>query len=87
MAEHGLSRRHWSDEVEQIIQEELANQHSIYAAWAALERRCRALGYKPSEYPKKISLHKRIDTEKARAEEFGVNLNPLIAASLEKFSH
>lgn len=68
MAEHGLSRRHWSDEVEQIIQEELANQHSIYAAWAALERRCRALGYKPSEYPKKISLHKRIDTEKARAE-------------------
>lgn len=60
---------------------------SIYAAWAALERRCRALGYKPSEYPKKISLHKRIDTEKARAEEFGVNLNPLIAASLEKFSH
>lgn len=80
--EHGLSRRYWSDEVEAIIEEELATRPSVYGAWHALKRRCDALGLTPDEYPRLISLHKRIDKERLRAEEYGVDLNEAIAQAV-----
>ena len=83
--EHGLTRRYWTDEVEQMIEEELSNNSSIYGAWFSLKKRCEALGLKPDEYPKKISLHKRIDKEKERVEKFGVDLNAMVAASVAQY--
>lgn len=80
--EHGLSRRFWSDKVEAIIEEELVAKPSIYGAWHAMKARCEAMGLSEKEYPKKISLHKRVEKERARAEQFGVNLNPMIAQSV-----
>lgn len=84
IAEHGLSRRFWSDEVEAIIEEELATKPSIYGAWHALKARCEALGLTAEQYPAKISLHKRVEKERARAIQFGVNLNPMIAQAIEQ---
>lgn len=84
--EHGLSKRFWSDVVESIIQEELEAKPSVYGAWEAMRARCEALGLSEGEYPKRISLHKRIEKERARAEKFGVDLNDVVAASVEKFS-
>lgn len=84
--EHGLSKRFWSDAVEQIIQEELANKPSIYGAFEAMRARCEAMGLGPDEYPKRISLHKRVEKERNRAERFGVDLNDVVAASVAKFS-
>lgn len=84
--EHGLSKRFWSDEVESIIQEELQNKPSIYGAWEAIRSRCEAKGLGPEAYPKRISLHKRLERERMRMEKFGVDLNDVIAASVEKFS-
>ncbi len=84
--EHGLSKRFWSDEVESIIQEELANKPSVYGAWEAMRQRCEAMGLGEDDYPKRISLHKRAEKERTRAERFGVDLNDIVAASVEKFS-
>lgn len=84
--EHGLSRRYWTDEVEAIIQEELASKPTVYGAWEAVRARCEAMGLTKEEYPKRISLHKRVERERSRAEEFGVDLNDTIAASVAKFS-
>lgn len=84
--EHELTRRYWSDTVEAIIEEELINQTSIYAAWAALKKRCEALGLTSKEYPKKISLHKRAEKDRARADKYGVNLNPMINAAVAKYA-
>lgn len=84
--EHGLSRRYWSDEVEAMVQEELANQPTVYRAWEELRRRCEAMGLSEDEFPKRISLHKRVEKEKARAEKFGVDLNDIVAASVEKYT-
>lgn len=80
--EHGLSRRLWSDDVEAIIEEELVNKPTIYGAYFGMKARCEAMGLKPDQYPKKISLHKRVEKERARANQFGVNLNPLVAESV-----
>lgn len=83
--EHGLSKRFWSDEVENIIQEELATK-TVYGAWDAMRARCEAMGLGPDEYPKRISLFKRVEKERGRAEKFGVDLNDVVAAAVEKFS-
>lgn len=84
--EHGLSKRYWSDEVEAIIQEELAAKPSVYGAWEALKTRCEAMGLGPADYPKRISLHKRVEKERLRAEQFGVDLNDVVAASVAKYT-
>lgn len=84
--EHGLSKRFWSDEVESIIQEELSTKPSVYGAWEAMRARCEALGLGEDAYPKRISLHKRVEKERARAEKFGVDLNDVVAASVAKYS-
>lgn len=84
--EHGLSKRYWTDEVEDIIQEELANKPSVYGAWEAVRQRCEAMGLGPDAYPKRISLHKRVEKDRLRAEKFGVDLNDAVAASVEKYS-
>lgn len=84
--EHGLSKRFWSDEVESIIQEELMEKRSVYGAWEAMRARCVAKGLSEDAYPKRISLHKRVEKERARAEKFGVDLNDVVAASVEKYS-
>jgi transcriptional regulator with XRE-family HTH domain len=65
-----LTRRYWSDEVEEIIREELINQRSVYAAWHAVKERCESKGWK---YPKMISLHKRNEKDRERINKFGIN--------------
>ncbi|KVP39500.1 helix-turn-helix domain-containing protein [Burkholderia ubonensis] len=84
--EHGLSKRFWSDEVEAIIQEELANKPSVYGAWEAVRQRCEAMGLGEDAYPKRISLHKRVEKDRLRAEKFGVDLNEVVAESVAKYS-
>jgi len=84
--EHGLSKRYWTDEVEAIIQEELANKPSVYGAWEAVRQRCEAMGLGEDDYPKRISLHKRVEKDRLRAEKFGVDLNDVVAASVAKYS-
>lgn len=84
--EHGLTRRFWSDEVEAIIQEELATRPSVYGAWEAMRKRCEAMGLTPDQYPKRISLHKRIEKERERAATYGVDLNSMISASVAKYA-
>lgn len=75
----GLTRRYWTDEVEIIIAEELEAHQSIYGAWHAVKARCEA---KSLDYPQLISLHKRHDRDRKRAEEYGVDLNATIAGAL-----
>lgn len=77
LREHGLARRDWSDDVETIIAEELAANVSTYAAWQAVKRRSEALGL---QYPRMISLQRRVATERHRTAKFGVDLNACIAA-------
>jgi transcriptional regulator with XRE-family HTH domain len=81
LEDHGLTRRSWSDEVEDIINEELSTKHSTYAAWHALKARCEPKGL---EYPKLISLHKRVEKERERAERYGVDINELVNVSQAK---
>lgn len=85
--EHGITRRYWSDEVETIIQEELATKPSVYGAWKALETRCKAMGLTEDQYPKKISLHKRVEKERERIQKFGVNVNAMVAESVERYKN
>lgn len=84
--EHGLSKRYWSDEVEAIIQEELANQPTVYGAWESLRQRCEAMGLGPDDFPKRISLHKRVEKERLRAEKFGVDLNEVVQNAVLKYT-
>ena len=86
IAEHGLSRRYWTDEVEAMIQEELATKPTVYGAWESLKQRCEAMGLTPDEFPRRISLHKRVEKERQRAEQYGVNLNPMVQASVSKYA-
>lgn len=79
--EHGLSRRYWSDTVEALIEETLAEHPSVYGAWGALKQRCEAMGLTPEDYPRRISLHKRVEKERERAQKYGVDLNAMIAES------
>lgn len=67
----GLFHRHWSNETESIIREELAAKPSVYAAWHAVQRRCEAAGL---AYPKMISLQKRVAVSRQRRERWGVDL-------------
>lgn len=83
--EYVLSKRKWSDEVEAIIQEELARQPSVYGAFKVMEARCKAMGLSADEYPQKISLYKRLEKEKERVEKFGVDLNDMIAESVSRY--
>jgi transcriptional regulator with XRE-family HTH domain len=82
--ERGLVRRYWSDEVEAIIQEELAEKPSIFGAHKAITERCKALGLTEDEFPKRISLHKRVEKERDRAQRYGVDLNDIIAKAVEE---
>lgn len=82
--EHGLSRRYWSDEVEYIIEEELATKPSVYGAWHALKKRCEEKGLTAAEYPKLISLHKRVEKERERVQRYGVDLNAMVAESVKR---
>lgn len=75
---HGLSRRDWSDEVEGIIAQEIADNCSIYSAWRAIKRRCEASG---QAFPKEITLHKRIEKASERVKRYGVDINNLIASA------
>lgn len=79
-----LTRRSWSDEVETIILEELDSSPSVYGAWQNLKRRCEALGIK--DYPKLITLHKRIEKSRDRINKYGIDLNELVKDSLKKVS-
>lgn len=84
--EHGLARQDWSDEVEAIVQEELVNQRTTYGAWMAIKERCEALGLTEDDFPRRVSLHKRVQKERKRIEQFGVDLNGMVAASVEKYT-
>lgn len=70
--EHGLTRRYWSDDVEAMIEEELASNSSVYGAWHQLKERCEAMGLSKGEYPRLVTLHKRIANSRERAKRFGV---------------
>lgn len=83
--EHEFGRRLWSDEVEAIIQEELA-RNTTYGAWSAMQERCAAMGLTPDQYPKRISLHKRVEKERNRVTQFGVDRNEEIAAAVKKYA-
>ena len=80
--EHGLAKRMWSDEVEAIIKEELLRNKSIYAAWQALCDRSEEMGLSADEYPKKISLYKRVEHDRERVAKFGVNMNEILFQSV-----
>lgn len=67
-----LSRKLWKPEVESIIQEELAHNPTVYAAWLEIKLRCEQIG---QAYPQKITLYKRRKTSRLRAEKFGVRIN------------
>lgn len=82
LPERPLQRQFWNDEVEAIIAEELANSHSVYAAWNNLSKRCLALGYSKDDFPKRISLHKRMERERDLIEKFGLDLNDQVARSV-----
>lgn len=82
----GLVRRYWSDDVERIVQEELAAQPTVFGAWSAIADRCKAMGLSDDEYPKKITLHKRIEKEKMIADQFGVDLNEVVANAVQQFT-
>lgn len=83
--EHDLARRAWSDEVEQMIQEELKSKPTVYGAWLSLRDRCLQKGIPEDQFPKKITLHKRVEKDRLRVEKFGVNLNDMVAASVARY--
>lgn len=71
-----LTSRKWSDEVEAIIQEELRkSDQSIHKAWAQMSQRCKAMGLSEDEFPRRITLFKRVARMRLRTERFGVNIN------------
>lgn len=82
--EHGLSRRYWSDEVETLIADALATEKSIYAAWHVMAKKAKAQGL---DYPQMITLRKRIDRDRERAERYGVDLNAMVQGSMMLHPH
>ncbi len=50
------------------------------------ERRCTEMGLGPDDYPKRISLHKRVEKDRLRAKKFGVDLNEVVSASVLKYN-
>lgn len=71
-------RMDWSDEVEQIIDEELQEAPTVYAAWERMRDRCEEKGYGPRQYPKKVTLHRRVGQEAKRLRDYGVDINELV---------
>jgi hypothetical protein len=67
---HELTHRHWPDEVEAIIGEELERHGTVYAAWQAIKQRCKEKGL---AHPQKISLYKRVEKSCHRLAEFGAD--------------
>lgn len=84
--EHGLAKQYWSDEVEAIIQEELQSKPTTYGAWKAIKARCEAMGLTEDDYPRRVSLHKRVQKDRERIQEFGVDLNEMVAESVAKYT-
>lgn len=80
------TNRHWSEEVEAIVQEELQSKATTYAAFKALEERCKALGIPEGQYPSKIALYKRIEKERDHLTKFGVDINDLVSESVKMYS-
>ena len=80
-----LNRQKWSDEIEAMVAEELSSKPSVYGAYASLKNRCEAMGLKPGQYPSRISLHKRVEKERDRTLQYGLNLNNMIKISMEEF--
>lgn len=78
--EHGLTRRLWPDEVEQIIDELLVNCSSVYRAWRLLKEQCERKGL---PYPKLITLQKRVQQAQKRVTQFGADLNRVITDSMK----
>lgn len=62
-------RRYWPDETEAIIEEELTEKPTTYAAWRAIRARCEAAGL---PYPQRIALHKRLQKVREHVERYGV---------------
>ena len=77
-----MKRRYWSDEVETLIEACLAESPSVYGAWSLLEQRCKERGLSEDEFPKRISLMKRVQKESQHVEEFGLDLNEVIASAV-----
>lgn len=67
---HGLSRRDWSDAVERLIESALVDHHSVYAAFRQIKQQCEALG---EDYPKIVTLYKRVSRQREREAKFGLN--------------
>lgn len=65
----GRKRSLWPDQTELIIETELGRSRSTYAAWQAIRERCTEAGL---PYPKRVTLHKRVQRKRAREERFGV---------------
>lgn len=79
-----LVRRHFSDEVEAMIVEELQAQPTVMGAWQAIEARCKAKGLSEDEYPKRITLHKRVENDRKLAEQFGIDMNDIVRQACEE---
>ncbi len=72
-------RMDWSDEVEQIIVEELRRAPTVFLAWERMKERCEAKGYGPQQYPKKVTLDRRVGQEAKRIRDYGVDINEVVA--------
>lgn len=84
--DYKMTRKLWTDEVEAIISEEISANTTIYRAWKSIESRFKAMGLSEKNYPKKISLYKRVEAERQRIRKHGINLNEVINYSLKKNS-
>lgn len=86
LPDYTMTKRKWTDEVETIIEEELAAQPSVYGAWHALKKRCEARGLTEKvDFPTKIALYKRLEKERERVKEFGVDLNDVVAQAVATY--
>lgn len=65
----GRKRSLWPAQTELIIETELGRSRSTYAAWQAIRERCTEAGL---PYPKRVTLHKRVQRKRAHEERFGV---------------
>ena len=81
-----LYQRQWSDEVEDIVEEQLSIPgQSIYMAWEMVSQRCTELGLSEDEFPRRIALFQRTEMMRKRVEKFGVDFNHIIKAAVSKY--
>lgn len=85
MAMPERTRQQWTDEVEKLISKLLNTSHSVYAAWNELAKRCEKLGYTKDQFPKRITLHKRMERERFLIEKYGIDMNDLVMKSVDEF--